>query len=189
MKSDRSLGRRAVFLDRDGVMNKAFIRGGKPYPPQTLAELEIAPGVREGVDRLRNGGFLLIGATNQPDVARGLQRREVVEEMNAWLVAELGLDEMRVCWHDDADGCACRKPKPGLLLDAARDREIALHLSYMIGDRWRDVEAGQRGGCRTVWLRMGYDERGPRTPADYVTERFDQAVDWILHDGKTRTGV
>lgn len=174
--------RRAVFLDRDGVLNRVALRDGLPYPPHTLADLEILPGVAEGLRRLRDAGFLLIGATNQPDVARGVQRRKVVEAMNARLVAELGLDEMRTCWHDDSDRCGCRKPKPGLLLEAARERQIALPLSYMLGDRWRDIEAGQAAGCRTVWLRAPYAEREPRRPADFIASRFDEAARWILED-------
>lgn len=178
--------RRAVFLDRDGVLNRVTIRDGMPYPPRTLAELEILPGVKEGLRLLREAGFLLIGATNQPDVVRGLQRREVIEAMNARLLAELGLDEIRTCWHDDGDGCACRKPKPGLLLDAARERQIALPSSYMLGDRWRDIEAGQAAGCRTVWLRVPYAEREPSRPADFVTDRFEPAARWVLNDASSR---
>ena len=189
MKNDGASQRRAVFLDRDGVLNKAFVRDGKPFPPRSLAELEILPGVREGLERLQGRGFLLIGATNQPDVARGLQQREAVDAINDRVVSDLKLDDMRVCWHDDADGCECRKPKPGLLIDGAREHRISLPLSYMIGDRWRDVEAGQRAGCRTVWLRMGYAERGPTIPPDFTADRFDRVVEWILNDAGAHTGV
>jgi D-glycero-D-manno-heptose 1,7-bisphosphate phosphatase len=178
--------RRAVFLDRDGVLNGVTVRNGKPYPPRSLAELEILPGVNAGLRLLRQAGFLLIGATNQPDVVRGLAQRETVEAMNARLLAELELDEIRTCWHDDADGCACRKPKPGMLLDAARERQIDLVSSYMLGDRWRDIEAGQAAGCRTVWLRAPYAERGPSSPADFVADRFEPAVRWVLNDASSR---
>ena len=181
--------RRAVFLDRDGVLNRVTIRDGMPLPPRTLAELEILPGVKEGLRRLRKAGFLLIGATNQPDVVRGVQRRDIIEAMNARLLAELDLDEIRTCWHDDKDGCACRKPKPGLLLDAAREHQIALPLSYMLGDRWRDIEAGQAAGCRNVWLRAPYAEREPHPPADFVTDRFEPAVEWILNRGLMNNGT
>ena len=178
--------RRAVFLDRAGVLNEVRIRDGKPFPPTGLDDVVVARGVREGLRRLHDGGFLLIGATNQPDVSRGVQRREVVEAINALLTAELGLDEMRVCWHDDEDDCRCRKPRPGLLLEAAQAHGIALEASYMVGDRWRDIEAGQAARCRTVWVRAHYAERGPMRPADFIAEDFAQAADWILRDAAAR---
>lgn len=156
--------RRAVFLDRDGVINQAIIKNGKPYPPSTLSELVILSGVNDSLRRLRSAGFRLIVVTNQPDVARGTQTREAVEEMNAWLKTRLLLDEFRVCYHDDSARCNCRKPAPGLILDAARDSELDLSQSYMIGDRWRDIEAGHRAGCKTIFVDYGYDERQPDCP-------------------------
>jgi D-glycero-D-manno-heptose 1,7-bisphosphate phosphatase len=171
--------RRAVFLDRDGVLNQAVVRNGKPHPPATVADLVVLPGVSEGLARLRAAGFLLVGATNQPDVARGTQQREVVEAMHTRLLQELPLDEIYVCYEDDA-GCPGRKPNPGLLLDAAQRYGIDLAASFMVGDRWRDVGAGQRAGCRTVFLDYGYLERRPDPPADHVATDFTGAVEWIL---------
>src|SRR3990172_6964226 len=114
-----AMTRRAVFLDRDGVINRTIVRNGRPHPPSNLSELEILPGVPEALMRLRAAGFRLIVVTNQPDVARGMQTRETVEAIHAALKAQLALDEVRVCYHDDSDHCFCRKPAPGLLLDAA----------------------------------------------------------------------
>src|SRR5206468_1016892 len=102
---------RAVFLDRDGVINRAIVRDGKPYPPAALAELEILPGVREGLAALKAAGYRLIVVTNQPDVARGTTSKALVESINARLSAELPLDIVLTCWHDSADQCACRKPR------------------------------------------------------------------------------
>lgn len=153
--------RRAVFLDRDGVINKAVVRDGKPYPPANLAELEILPRVAEALRRIREAGFVAIVVTNQPDVARGTATREEVEAMNAELGSKLAIDEFRVCYHDGADNCECRKPRPGMLLEAARKWDLDLAASYMVGDRWRDVEAGQRAGCRTIFIDYGYDEKQP----------------------------
>lgn len=150
---------RAVFIDRDGVINRAVVRGGKPYPPQTLEELELLPGVPEAMRSLRDAGFRLILATNQPDVGAGRQTRAVVEAMHAHLRTTLPLDDIRVCYHVDADGCACRKPQPGMLIDAAREWQVELGASVMVGDRWRDIEAGRAAGCRTVLVDSGYDER------------------------------
>ena len=175
---------RAVFLDRDGVINRAVVRDGKPYPPATVEELEILPGVGEALARLRDAGFRLVVVTNQPDVARGTQRREVIDRMHARLAEELPIDEFRVCDHDDADRCACRKPNPGLLVEAAREAGLSLRDSFMIGDRWRDVEAGRRAGCATIFVDCEYDERRPDRP-DAVVRSLPEAAGWILNRAAT----
>jgi D-glycero-D-manno-heptose 1,7-bisphosphate phosphatase len=150
--------RSAVFLDRDGVVNRAFIRDGIPYPPVSLRDLEILPHVPEALCALKAQGYSLVVVTNQPDVARGTTSREFVDTIHERLKRELGLDAIFACFHDDADECDCRKPKPGLLLRAARDLGIDLTSSFMVGDRWRDVEAGRRAGCRTLYVDCGYRE-------------------------------
>jgi len=177
---------RAVFLDRDGVLNRAIVRHGRPYPPATLEEFEILPGAAEAARKLRDAGFLLVGATNQPDVARGTQRREVVEAMNGRLLAEMPLAEILVCY-EDGDDCPRRKPNPGLLLEAAETYAIDLSASYMVGDRWRDVEAGRRAGCRTIFIDRGYSERRPDPPADHDAADLTDAAEWILSDPERRT--
>lgn len=173
--------RRAVFLDRDGVLNRAVVREGKPYPPACASEMEILPGVAEATSMLRDAGFLLIVVTNQPDVARGKATKQSVEEINAALDAELNLDEFRTCYHDSGDGCDCRKPKPGALLAAAIEHDIDLSSSYMIGDRWRDIEAGQNAGCKTVFIDYGYEERQPKN-FDYGACSLLEATKMILGD-------
>jgi D-glycero-D-manno-heptose 1,7-bisphosphate phosphatase len=173
------LVRRAVFLDRDGVINRPVIRAGKPYPPATDLELEVLPGVPEALARLHEAGFRLVVVTNQPDVARGTQRRDVIDRMHARLGAALPIDDFRVCDHDDGDACACRKPKAGLIEAAARDGGVSLGESFMVGDRWRDVEAGRRAGCTTIFIDWGYDERRPEHP-DAVVRSLPEAADWIL---------
>jgi D-glycero-D-manno-heptose 1,7-bisphosphate phosphatase len=172
-------GARAVFLDRDGVLNRAVVRDGRPYPPAALEALEILPGVPGAVRRLCDAGFLVIGATNQPDVARGTQCREVVEAMNAQLMGAMPITTILVCY-EDANDCPRRKPNPGLLLEAAATYGIDLPASFMVGDRWRDVEAGRRAGCRTVFLDLGYTERRPAPPADHTAADLPAAVAWIL---------
>ncbi len=172
--------RAAVFLDRDGVLNQAVVRGGKPHPPASVAELRIAPQAVETIGRLRSAGFVLVGITNQPDVARGATERRAVEEINAAILAALPLDEILVCYHDDADRCACRKPEPGLVLEAADKYDLDLKASFVVGDRWKDVEAGRRAGCRTVFLDLAYDERRPDPPAHFTAASLSEAADWIL---------
>lgn len=156
--------KRAIFLDRDGVLNRAFVRDGKPYPPDTLEQLEILPGVAAALEQLRAAGYLNIVVTNQPDVATGKQRIEVVEAMHAYLMKNLALDAVKVCYHSDADGCLCRKPKPGMLLEAARELDIDLARSCMVGDRWRDVGAAQAAGCAAYFLQYAYSEKSPDKP-------------------------
>jgi len=170
---------RAVFLDRDGVLNRALVRNGLPYPPSTLELFEILPGVPEAVHRLHDAGFLLIGATNQPDVARGTQRKEVIEAMNARLLAEMPIEAILVSY-EDGDDAPRRKPNPGLLLEAAQTYGIDLSVSFMVGDRWRDVEAGRRAGCQTVFIDLGYSERRPDPEPDYVALDLSDATAWII---------
>ena len=172
--------KRAVFLDRDGVLNDVTMRGGKPHPPANLAELRVADGVPEALARLKAAGWLLIVVTNQPDVGRGTQSREVADQINQKLAAVLPVDDFVVCWHDGSEPCSCRKPKPGMVLDAAARHGIDLARSFLIGDRWRDIDCGRAAGVRTVWIDRGYAERGPEKPPDFRCGAIAEAVDWIL---------
>ena len=172
----------AVFLDRDGVINRSFVRAGKPYAPVRLEEFEIIPGVAEALQRMRHGGFLNIVVTNQPDIATGKLRSEVLDAMHSRMMNELAIDDIRVCSHVDSDNCACRKPRPGLLLDAARDLGIDLAASYMVGDRWRDIAAGQHAGCKSFFVDCGYHEKRPQKP--YVTVKSLTEVANLLLSGR-----
>jgi D-glycero-D-manno-heptose 1,7-bisphosphate phosphatase len=171
--------RRAVFLDRDGVINRALVRNGRPYPPATLSEVEILPEVRQAMLALHKKDWLLVVVTNQPDVARGTTSRAQVEAINAHLRQELPIDDFRTCFHDSGDGCSCRKPLPGALLDAARAHNIDLGASYMVGDRWRDTEAGASAGCKTFFIDYGYDEKQPES-VDFRVRSLSEATDIIL---------
>ena len=173
---------RAVFLDRDGVLNRAVVRGGKPYPPATPEEIEILPDVPAALRRLKERGFLLLVATNQPDVARGTQTRSAVERMHLKLGSELPLDGFLVCYHDDSDHCDCRKPRPGLLIEAARRHDLDLARCYLVGDRWRDVDAGVAAGCKAIWIDRGYSERPPASAPSSRVASLREAVNWILLD-------
>jgi D-glycero-D-manno-heptose 1,7-bisphosphate phosphatase len=175
--------RRAVFLDRDGVINRADVRDGKPYPPANLEVMELLPGVPAALQALHAAGWMLIVVTNQPDVARGTTSRAVVEAINEHLDQILPIDEFRTCYHDSGDGCGCRKPLPGALLAAAREHDIDLGRSFMVGDRWRDVEAGQRAGCKTVFIDCGYAEKQPES-SDYKVHSLQEAANIILGEMK-----
>lgn len=171
--------KRAVFLDRDGVLNHAPVRDGRPYSPHRLEDFRILPDVPAALTRLKAAGYLLIVATNQPDVARGLMPRETLDAMHELLRVRLPLDDIRACIAEDGPDCDCYKPKPGLLLAAARDHGINLAESWMVGDRWRDVGAGRNAGCRTVFINYGYREPLPQA-ADYSVQSLTEAVGLII---------
>ena len=154
--------RRAIFLDRDGVINKIFIKNGLPFSPSSFDHLEILPGVKESILRLKKLNFVCLIVTNQPDVSRKKIEKKTVIKMNNYLIDEIKLDDIFVCYHDDHDDCKCRKPKPGLLLEACMKWDIDFKKSYMIGDRCKDVEAGRRVGCKTIFIDYNYKETKPK---------------------------
>ncbi len=171
--------RAAVFLDRDGVLNRVFVREGVTHPPANVAEFALLPGVTDTVWRLHAAGFALIVVTNQPDVARGRQTREGVEAIHACLREQLPMLDVLACYHDNGDGCACRKPKPGLLLEAAERWQLDLPRSFLVGDRWSDVVAGQAAGCRTILVETPYSGR-TRCQPDHCARDLAEAAEWIL---------
>lgn len=181
--------RRAVFLDRDGVLNETVVgRDGVPRPPASADQFVLIPGVGDACRELQALGFLLIVVSNQPDVARGTQRREVIETINRRLREMVPLDDIRVCYHDDNDACACRKPQPGLIVDAARDLGIDLTASFMIGDRPRDIEAGERAGCFTILVGDGYGESLSSKP-DASLPSLAKAAVWIAERARLQNGA
>ena len=167
--------RPAVFLDRDGVINRATVRGDTPHPPQTLAEVEILPGVAEALEKLAKLGLPLIVVTNQPDVARGTQTKDVVESINRFLSDRLPLTAAYVCYHDNKDECDCRKPKPGMLTRAAAEHQIDLRKSFMVGDRWGDIVAGAAAGCRTFLINLPYSRCERCSPDHQVADLWEAA--------------
>ncbi len=173
------MSRRAVLLDRDGVLNRSFVRDGVTCPPRALDELQVLPGVPEALASLMGAGFALVGVSNQPDVARGTQARDVVEQLNAALVERLGLLAILCCFHDTGDGCACRKPRPGLLHQAAERFGLDLARSVMVGDRWSDVLAGQAAGCRAVLVETPHS-LAERCAPDARVADLAAAAAWIL---------
>ena len=179
------IARRAVFLDRDGVLNVAAIRNGQPFPPDRAEDFELYDDVAAGCARLKATNFLLVVITNQPDVGRGTQTREAVEAMHSKLRAAIpSLDRIEVCYHAGeryGDPCECRKPRPGMITRAADALNIDLPASYVIGDRWRDVDCARATGCRAIFIQRGYKENLREAP-DFIVANFNDAVSAVLRD-------
>ena len=185
---EHEITRRAVFLDRDGVINKPVVRAGRPYPPAEASDFEVYEDVAAGCARLEAAGYLLVVVTNQPDVARGAQTRAAVEAMHRKMLEALPqIARVEICWHagaDWGDSCDCHKPEPGMVLRTAKELDINLTESFLVGDRWRDVDCGHAAGCRTVFIDRNYSEE-LRHPPDWKVTSFAQAVEAILQAGGT----
>lgn len=149
---------RAIFLDRDGVINRVIMKEGKPYSPRKLSDFQLTDGIKGVLDHLKEAGFLLIVVTNQPDISRGLITWDALEAIHNLIRPELPVDDIIVCPHDDADECDCRKPKPGMIIESARKWDIDIESSFIIGDTWKDMEAGKSAGCTTILLDAPYNQ-------------------------------
>ena len=176
----------AVFVDRDGVLNRAEVREGKPYAPRTVDKFRLLPGVSVAVQRLRDAGFLVVVVTNQPDIGNGFVARDVVEAMHHALYRRAQVDAIEMCPHRQNEGCGCRKPKPGLLISAADRLAIDLRRSFLVGDRAQDILAGRAAGCYTVFVDRGYREPRPVEP-DAVVRSLPAAVRRIIKVATTTT--
>ncbi len=171
--------RRAVFLDRDGVINRPVVREGKPFPPASVEEFELLPGVTEACEELKAAGFVLVVATNQPDVGRGTMERETVEAIHARMRELLPLDGVEVSYDSGREPSEDRKPAAGMLRRSAGELGLDLGESFMVGDRWRDVDCGHAAGCRTVFIDWGYDEELRQQP-DFTVKDLPGASRWIV---------
>jgi D-glycero-D-manno-heptose 1,7-bisphosphate phosphatase len=177
--------RPAVFLDRDGVLNEIVRRDGRVESPRLLHELRVAADAPGAVSRFRRAGLPVLVVTNQPDLARGLLSRSGFEAMMGVLREQVGFDDSAVCPHEDRDECGCRKPRPGMLETLAERWDVDPSHSWMVGDTWRDVEAGRAAGCRTVLLRTWYNQD---VDGDVVVESLGAAADRILQEHGLRSG-
>lgn len=179
-----AVGRRAVFLDRDGVIVIPEFRDGRSYAPRQLEDYRFYPDAAPALARLKRAGYLLIVVTNQPDIGHGLIAQDTVDEMHRRLLRQLPIDAVKLCPHTQDQGCPCRKPKPGLLLDSARELGISLPRSFMVGDRATDVEAGRAAGCTTVFIDLGYTSEIKPPAADIVVRSVADAAEAIIdYDG------
>src|SRR5665647_2143097 len=170
--------KKAVFLDRDGVINRTIFRNGKARAPYTMTEFALFDGVQQSIVELHNSGFLCIIVTNQPDVTRGWVSLESVEMINHKVRELLQIDDIKICLHTEKENCICRKPKPGMLIEASHDWGIDLSASFMVGDRFSDVAAGVTAGCKTILVGPG-DEQGNFPSPDHRASSLLEAVPWI----------
>jgi len=170
---------RAVFLDRDGVITVPEFRDGWSFAPRSLAEFKMYPETQDCLQRLYKAGFIIVVVTNQPDVGHGHVRRDVVEAIHAYILEALPVASIECCYHRQDEGCACRKPSPGMIFGAAERYGIDLRKSVMVGDRESDVEAGRSAGCHTVFIDRGYSEPPPRH-AGAVVNSLAEATEYIL---------
>ena len=178
------MGKPAVFLDRDGVLSRSLVRDGKPYAPRALKEFRLLPRAAVSVKRLQSAGFLVVVATNQPDIGNELVSRALVDAMNDRLKRRTSVDDIEMCPHRQDEGCSCRKPKPGMLIKAARLHDIDLKRSFIVGDRASDIAAGEAAGCLTLFIDRRYRESPPHAPSASVRS-LPAAVDFIIHQTAT----
>jgi len=171
--------RSAIFFDRDGIVNKVVLVNGRPFPPRNLGELEYLNGIHDLIEKAKTLNYLTFVVTNQPDIARRKTESGVIEEIHEAIQHKLKFNEIRVCPHDDIDQCSCRKPLPGMLLALALKYNVDLEQSFMIGDRWKDIEAGHRASCRTVWLKNTYNEEWLGVKPDYSVEDLNECLNII----------
>lgn len=171
----------AIFLDRDGVINKAPLIDGKPCSPRTLDGLELLPDAKETLGVFKKSGYVNIVITNQPDIARNLMTVEELDRIHAFIRESLPVDDIIVCPHDDQDSCLCRKPKSGMLYEGAKKWGVDLKRSFLVGDTWKDVEAGHNAGCRTILIDMPYNQG---IVSDYRIKSLSEVTDIVFkHKG------
>lgn len=173
------MGNRAVFLDRDGVINRA-IRDNNGYrPPFSPEEFEFLPGVIDTLHRLRSAGLKLLVVTNQPDVARGRLPFQMLKRVHQHMNDSFRFDGIYACTHDDGHHCDCRKPKPGLIFQSAREHGVDIRRSFLVGDRDKDIEAGRSAGCVTVFVKKSYSGKAW---GDFLARDLPDAAGLILKE-------
>jgi len=187
--------RKAVFLDRDGVINPTCGTDefGHSESPLRLEDFQIFPYVGQAVRDFNRAGYLVFVVTNQPAAAKGKTTFDTLAEMHALLLTEVldtggGISRIYTCPHHPDEkqvvnktllgDCACRKPKPGLLLQAAREFGVDLRYSWMVGDSWKDIEAGKRAGCRTVLVMSDRNlaEQLVQCEPDFIADNLAEAA-------------
>jgi len=169
--------KKAVFIERDGVLNQAFVNGRQQVGPASLAEFRLQEGVLPLLARLKEAGFLLLVTTNQPGIARGDLSRRELDRMHDQLRRLIPVDDIFICPHDDPDRCPCRKPRPGLFQEARCKWQLNMNASFVVSDKWQDVEAARSAGCTSILIRSAWN--GAAHP-DLILQDFGSVVEKIL---------
>lgn len=173
--------KKCVFLDRDGVINRPIFRDGRSFAPRCLNDFYIYPLVKKSCELLKRAGFIIVVVTNQPDVGENITDISIMDEMHELMVKNLPIDSVYACLHRKDEDCLCRKPKPGLIFDALQDYDIDLDLSYLVGDRWSDIELARVVKCKSIFIDLGYDELKPNSQFATVKDLYE-ATKFILFD-------
>ena len=173
--------KKAVFLDRDGVINEVIFRDNvKPIAPWSIEEFKLCDGITEPLRELKNSGYLLFVVSNQPDISKGLIDIQVVQQMNDIIASQFPIKKVVFCPHEDRHNCSCRKPKPGMLIKLAEEFGVDLKRSYMIGDNWKDIVAGEAAGCKTILIKRAYNKT---VNADYSVQSLQKITNIIHYTG------
>ena len=177
--------KKAIFLDRDGVLSKTSLVNGKSFAPRNLRDFKLYSDSTQSVKKLKSIGFMVFVVTNQPDVGKKLISRSTLEQMHNKLKKKTHVDGIYVCVHRQDENCYCRKPNPGMILDAAKKHHIDWKKSFVVGDRASDIEAGQKANCRTIFLKKKYYENAP-TKQEATFLNLREATNYILKQEKLR---
>ena len=171
--------KRAAFFDRDGTLNLPTIRDGRAYAPLSEADFRIYPEAKEALTLVNEAGLVNLVVTNQPELATGDLNPESLKAMHKTLRDALPIEAVYVCPHHSSEGCECHKPGPKLLLQAAEEWDLDLGSSFLVGDRWRDILAGDNVGCTTILIDRPYS--GDCNP-HYRVPDLKSAADCILQN-------
>ena len=159
-----------IFLDRDGVINHSKVIEGKPFAPTKFEDFKLIDGVSESLAILKKKKFKISIFTNQPDVKLIKKMKKEVIKMHDFLLKTLPIDHIDVCFHNKSDNCLCRKPKIGMLTRSAKKLKVNLEDCFVVGDRWSDIEAGQKAGCKCFFIDYNYNEKKPKQPFETITD-------------------
>ena len=169
--------KRAVFIERDSILNEVRSGPKQQIPPMGLEDFKIISEAAEPLKKLKAVGFVLIATTNQPGLSRGDQSRRELDRMHDMLRRSFPLDDIMLCPHDEADQCPCRKPRPGLLIEAAFKWHLNLDHSFVVSDKWQDAEAARSAGCTSLLVNSPWIKQVHR---DFVLPNLGSIVDKIL---------
>jgi D-glycero-D-manno-heptose 1,7-bisphosphate phosphatase len=163
---------KAIFFDRDGVLNKTLLKNGKPYAPRNIKDFKIISDAYSILSYLKSLNYLMFVVTNQPDVGNGYMDKIIVEEMHEMILDQLPIQEIFTCYHSQKDNCSCRKPKTGMLEKAHKKFNLNIKDCFIVGDRFSDIEAGQKFKFQTVMIGTGYGEK-PLAKPDFNIDKLE----------------